>query len=473
MPHSRQEKAGLNPLQAAYTILIKKKKGKDPNHQISTLDNSQPDSIVIQGIVFVSAEDVQTSIKESNRKTEIWTSSERLSNIEKIAPVPTLKPSNWLHWYESIQRLMLLAEKSAYAWWTAKLKAVAPHIETAPRDAPLLLLTTIAVASLARRQTNLMNIAHRFWTFQPHKGMSIEAFLKEYQKRFQDLREHSSIIAEVQYQMKYLFLHHVNTLKPDLANRCRDLAFHDMISECLKWSNTSAKPKSVDLKKNFVTCNYCSIKGHKENECRKKKHVAIEKSQQGTEAAKGKVLSLNSSQDTSAYQLDTAAEFHVSGYENDFSSYLSTTKMPEGIYVGTESSGGHIILNPETARTDIRRDIRIQENIFPLKNHILNLRGNNRRVIETALSGPKAHEWSKAIDQELDNMNRNNVWTLVPRPEANGKLMTGKWTLKENSDGTFKARWCARGFSEPFADDTYADVVLPTTMRMLLCQSSM
>ncbi|KAI0992868.1 hypothetical protein K3495_g15316, partial [Podosphaera aphanis] len=92
--------------------------------------------------------------------------------------------------------------------------------------------------------------------------------------------------------------------------------------------------------------------------------------------------------------------------------------------------------------------------------------------IETALSGPKAQEWSKAIDQELDNMNRNNVWTLVPRSEAEGKLMTGKWTLKEKSDGTFKARWCARGFSEPFADDTYADVLPPTTMRMLLAYAS-
>ncbi|KAI1006073.1 hypothetical protein K3495_g2143, partial [Podosphaera aphanis] len=193
-----------------------KTKGEDTKQQMPTSNDSQSDSIVIHGIVFASNDDVQTSIKESNRKTEIWTWSERLSNIEKIAPVPTLKPSNWLHWCESIQRLMLLTETSAVflpsppknktmiiwsAWWTAKLRAVASHIETAPRDSPLMLLSTITAASLARRQTNLMNIAHRFWTFQPHKGMSIEAFLKEYQKRFQELREHTSITVEVQYQM--------------------------------------------------------------------------------------------------------------------------------------------------------------------------------------------------------------------------------------------------------------------------------
>ncbi|KAI0991864.1 hypothetical protein K3495_g16323, partial [Podosphaera aphanis] len=46
--------------------------------------------------------------------------------------------------------------------------------------------------------------------------------------------------------------------------------------------------------------------------------------------------------------------------------------------------------------------------------------------------------------------------------------MTGRWSFKEKSDGTLKARWCARGFSEPFADNTYADVLPPTTMRLLL-----
>ncbi|KAI0990821.1 hypothetical protein K3495_g17366, partial [Podosphaera aphanis] len=65
-------------------------------------------------------------------------------------------------------------------------------------------------------------------------------------------------------------------------------------------------------------------------------------------------------------------------------------------------------------------------------------------------------------------MTHNKVWTLVPRSEAKGKVMTGIWSLKEKSDGQLKARWCARGFSEPYAYDTYADVLPPTTMRMLL-----
>lgn len=68
----------------------------------------------------------------------------------------------------------------------------------------------------------------------------------------------------------------------------------------------------------------------------------------------------------------------------------------------------------------------------------------------------------------MENMAQHNVWTLVPRSQAQGKLMTGKWVLKEKQNGQLKARWCARGFSELYADETYADVVPPNTMRMLL-----
>lgn len=72
------------------------------------------------------------------------------------------------------------------------------------------------------------------------------------------------------------------------------------------------------------------------------------------------------------------------------------------------------------------------------------------------------------MNKEIDNMNRNKVWTLVPLCEANKQVMIGKWSLKEKSDGTLKARWCARGFSESFADNTFADVPPPTTKWMLL-----
>ena len=143
------------------------------------------------------------------------------------------------------------------------------------------------------------------------------------------------------------------------------------------------------------------------------------------------------------------------------------SKAREGIYVGCEFSSGHIILSPNTQRTVVRRDVRFQENSFPLRLQVHALH-STRQVIKTALSGPRANDWNNAMNEEINNMIRNKVWTLVPRIEAMGKIMTGKWALKEKPNGQLKARWCARGFSEPFADDTYADVLPPTSMRMLL-----
>ena len=175
---------------------------------------SLTEDIVINGIFVASADDFKSSIKESTKNTEIYTLSERLKNIEQIVPLPTLKPSNLHHWFESVQRLMTLTDTSAVflptpprnkalmlwsSWWTVKLKDSAPHIKIAPRDSARTILTTISNVSLASRQTNLMTITHRFWSFEPRKNMSVQDFMKEYQRRFQDLKEHTSITADVEY----------------------------------------------------------------------------------------------------------------------------------------------------------------------------------------------------------------------------------------------------------------------------------
>lgn len=71
-------------------------------------------------------------------------------------------------------------------------------------------------------------------------------------------------------------------------------------------------------------------------------------------------------------------------------------------------------------------------------------------------------------DKEIDNMTRDKVWTLIPRSETKGPIMTGKWTFTEKSDSILKARWCVRKFSEPFADDTHVQVLPTTSLQMLL-----
>lgn len=72
--------------------------------------------------------------------------------------------------------------------------------------------------------------------------------------------------------------------------------------------------------------------------------------------------------------------------------------------MGTEFTGGHLILNPETNRIVVRRDIRVHENSSPLRKQVNVVYNKNRLIVETALKGPNTSEWENAINKELQNM---------------------------------------------------------------------
>ncbi|KAI0991968.1 hypothetical protein K3495_g16218, partial [Podosphaera aphanis] len=269
-----------------------------------------------------------------------------------MTPLPCLKKNNWFQWFESVENLIFLSQTSAAflpqlprnkairmwsTWWVAKLRETAPHIRTAPRDNPRAILNEIVSSSQATSFSNVNSIVSRFWTYQPEKNTNLQSFMKEYQKRYQDLREHFQITTEIHFQMHHLLLFHVRKLQPDLANRCRDLSYENTISECLKWTcsssfRSSGKPKA---------CNFCHIVGHSEDKCRKKMNVhkgkAQEQSRLGLNQGNKNVLSVDRCLEDSSYQLDTAADFHVTGNKSDFSSYSPASQT---IHV---AGGGKVI----------------------------------------------------------------------------------------------------------------------------------
>ncbi|KAI0993872.1 hypothetical protein K3495_g14312 [Podosphaera aphanis] len=76
------------------------------------------------------------------------------------------------------------------------------------------------------------------------------------------------------------------------------------------------------------------------------------------------------------------------------------------------------------------------------------------------------HElWGKAVEEEMDALNRNDTWEIVTRPR-NRNVVGSKWVfkIKHKADGSierYKARLVAKGFSpQPGTDydDTYAPV---------------
>jgi hypothetical protein len=91
--------------------------------------------------------------------------------------------------------------------------------------------------------------------------------------------------------------------------------------------------------------------------------------------------------------------------------------------------------------------------------------------IEDALRDP---DWVLAMQEELNNFTRNEVWHLVPRPNQN--VVGTKWVFRNKQDehGVVirnKARLVAKGYSQVEGmdfDETYAPVARLESIRILL-----
>lgn len=96
---------------------------------------------------------------------------------------------------------------------------------------------------------------------------------------------------------------------------------------------------------------------------------------------------------------------------------------------------------------------------------------------ERAMNGPHAQQWAHAIQEELDQLEKNETWKLVPESsiEPGHRPLSGKWVFKVKRDvngavARFKARWVVRGYLQQLGidfDQTFAAVVKPMAFRVL------
>ncbi|KAL8132932.1 hypothetical protein AgCh_008421 [Apium graveolens] len=88
-------------------------------------------------------------------------------------------------------------------------------------------------------------------------------------------------------------------------------------------------------------------------------------------------------------------------------------------------------------------------------------------------------DWVQAIQEELNEFERNKVWTLVPRPK-NRSVVGTKWVFrnKTDSDGIItknKARLVAKGYSQQEGidyDETFAPVARLEAIRIFLAYAA-
>ena len=97
------------------------------------------------------------------------------------------------------------------------------------------------------------------------------------------------------------------------------------------------------------------------------------------------------------------------------------------------------------------------------------------KTFKEAMKRSDSEKWLEAINVEMKSQIKMGTWELVPLPEGR-KLVDCKWVLgiKLNSEGKparYKARLCARGFSQEYGvdyEETFAPVVHFNSLRVFL-----
>ncbi|KHJ32951.1 putative serine threonine protein kinase domain protein [Erysiphe necator] len=163
--------------------------------------------------------------------------------------------------------------------------------------------------------------------------------MKEYNRRYQNLKEHTEISPDLKIQLKNLLLYHVSKIQPELVHNCRNLSYDETFAQCLQWTSSKASKFTIH-KQSDIICNFCQNFGHIDKVCRKKIKA---KHNSSCLAQQLKPLSFKSNLDQT-YQLDTAADCHISGNSKDFSTY-SISSEPIGV-----AGGGQVI---STGRGDL------------------------------------------------------------------------------------------------------------------------
>ena len=79
-----------------------------------------------------------------------------------------------------------------------------------------------------------------------------------------------------------------------------------------------------------------------------------------------------------------------------------------------------------------RRHFEIEREAFMIAHH-----EEESKIIQQALSGPKAKEWFEAMKEEMNSMKSNRVWDFVNLPQGR-KTNGNKWVLniKHKANGT-------------------------------------
>ena len=113
--------------------------------------------------------------------------------------------------------------------------------------------------------------------------------------------------------------------------------------------------------------------------------------------------------------------------------------------------------------------------------NIRNVDYSEPQTYKQAVDGPESHHWKSAIAEEVEALQSNNTWKLVPITSLplSAYILGGRYVFKKkigpNGEiSRYKARWVAKGYAQrPGVDflETRANVTRPQTWRILFAMA--
>ena len=92
------------------------------------------------------------------------------------------------------------------------------------------------------------------------------------------------------------------------------------------------------------------------------------------------------------------------------------------------------------------------------------------RSYSEAMNDKNSKQWEAAMAAEIASIVKNDCWELVSPPKK-GKVVGSRWVYRLKDGDLFKARFCAKGFTQRWGEDydeTYAPVAKYTSIRTLI-----